>query len=170
MRAADDSSLPGGDTGTGELKIEVATDDGGPVVRLYSNILVTFENTSDNDMVLNLGMMLGNKLRPTALTLQVTKSDGTVQKFPYVFPEGGVGAGVQTFLVPLPAGAAYKIPCPVKWFISDDFKRVTELPPGSYTMSILFVGKAGTGETGAPACWTGTVKSDDIPIKIPKGV
>jgi hypothetical protein len=114
------------------------------VVSNSSDIWVCFENVSETDIVINLGITLANGKThfPTALALTVTDSEGKTNRFRYAPPAAGIAGRVDPFVVPLPARAVYQIRCPLKSFIQNDpSKWPGSMTPGRYRLAVGFVGK-----------------------------
>jgi len=128
------------------------------------DLLVSLENRSKGDLVLNLGMMLANggKQYPTALYLLSTDSNGNTRKMEFLGPVT-VDGRMDPLVVPLPAGALYTLRCKLDNFSHDSL---------SNTLAIGFEGKPVTERDAASDMkgsslmpyWTGMVKSGQISI------
>jgi hypothetical protein len=131
-------------------------------------LLAVLENVSREDLIVNLGLMLGNgkKQLPTAVRLVFTDAGGKERALRRKV--GGVAGRVDPFGVPLAAGCRYTVACDLKDYLDEDAGE--PLPPGSYRARAEFVGKAPTINTTGLALmtyWTGTVESNDFPITLP---
>lgn len=146
------------------LKIEIAAlppaPGAAPVFR------VTIENTSDKDVVFNLGMMLGNgySLWPSAVNLVLTTATGKSTRLQW---KGGFISGrVDDYLVPLRAGSAYTLRLKLDDYRPTDIRESQPvLEPGEHsvraildTKKVQFV----NGDMSGAALihlWTGQLES-----------
>jgi RNA polymerase sigma factor (sigma-70 family) len=134
-------------------------------------LLAVLENVSNEDLVVNLGLMLGNgkKQLPTAVRLVFTDAGG--KKRALVRKVGGIAGRVDPFGVPLAAGCRYTVACDLAEYLDEDAARAGELlAPGRYRVRAEFAGKAPDIDTTGLALmtyWTGTVESDVIQVTLP---
>ena len=134
-------------------------------------LLAVVENVSTEDLIVNLGLMLGNgkKQLPTAVRLVFTDAGGKERALRRKV--GGVAGRVDPFGVPLAAGCRYTIACDLEDYLDEDAARAGEpLAPGRYRARAEFVGKAPSIDTTGLALmtyWTGTVESNVFPITWP---
>jgi uncharacterized protein (TIGR03067 family) len=147
------------------LGLYLAEGDGDGPARL----MVVLENRGAEDLVINLGIMLGNgkKQVPMAIRLIFTDSGGRRH---IVRPSAPRIAGrVDPFAVPLPAGCRYAK-------ASRDVEELTDrLAPGRYRVRAEFVGKSvgkkdvneDTAGLAMITYWTGTIQSDDSQVTLP---
>jgi hypothetical protein len=136
-------------------------------------LMVVLENASSDDLVVNLGLMLGNgkKQLPTAVRLIFTSADGKKRIFQRKV--GGIAGRVDPFVVPLAAGGRYMIRCdPGEYYDADAVGA--QIAPGRYRVSGEFVGKAVTRNEvrdnsglALMTYWTGTIQSGDIQVTMP---
>jgi RNA polymerase sigma factor (sigma-70 family) len=132
-------------------------------------VTVVLDNVGTDDLVLNLGIMLGNgkKQVPMAVRLVFTDSDG--KKHILRRNEPRIAGRVDPFIVPLSVGARYSL-------ISRDLEELIDrLAPGRYHVRAEFVGEAvekkdvNVDTTGLALMtyWTGTIQSDDLQVMLP---
>lgn len=138
---------------------------------------VVLENVGENDLVLNVGLMLGNgrSQKPEAIRLLITDPEGRLRELhpqPYI-----VGGRVDPMLVPLPAGASYTIRCTLAQYvlgIGKSLESAARLKPGAYRVRADYDPKRGCEfdkwdvMSLVSAChWAGTVHSRDLGFNIP---
>jgi hypothetical protein len=136
---------------------------------------VTFENVSDKDTVLNLGMMLANgKVHlPDAVRLILTDPDGQSREL--FFSDTRVAGRVDDYAVPLRAGSAYTLRLRLKdyWCPKSNEFRLA-LKPGIYGVRAEFTGNGAqhvnsdTEGLGLMHFWTGKLESDAAQFQIGK--
>jgi RNA polymerase sigma factor (sigma-70 family) len=131
-------------------------------------LLAVLENVSNEDLIVNLGLMLGNgkKQLPTAVRLLFTDAGG--KELALRRKVGGVAGRVDPFGVPLAAGCRYTVACDLEDYLDEDAGK--PLAPGRYRARAEFVGKAPTINTTGLALmtyWTGTVESGALPVTLP---
>jgi hypothetical protein len=146
------------------------------VLSAKDRVSVVLENVGPNDLILNLGLMLGNgkKQLPTAVRLRLTDATGNIHVLERKV--GGIAGRVDPFVVPLPAGGRYTLACALSDYM-DPYPVPTDVPlaAGPYRVSAAFVGtqiKQGetSGDTPGLALmtyWTGTVTSGEAKLTIP---
>ncbi len=132
--------------------------------------IVVFDNVGSDDLIVNLGIMLGNgkKQVPMAVRLIFTDSEG--KKHIIRRNEPGVAGRVDPFVVPLPVGSRYSV-----IFREDLDGSIDPLPPGRYRVRAEFIGEAvGKKDVGADSTgvalltyWTGTIQSDECQVTLP---
>jgi hypothetical protein len=149
-----------------KMSIRASAPESTDSLRLH----VTFENVNDKDVVLNLGMMLGNgKVHlPDAIRLELTDSGGHARELHFSdkrYP--GIAGRVDDYVVPLRAGSAYTLKVSLKDFWCPKSKEFTlELEPGRYSVRAAFTGKTAqylNGDTEGlkfMPYWTGELKSE----------
>jgi hypothetical protein len=134
-----------------------------------ARLMVLLENVGSDDVVLNLGLMLGNgkKQIPMAVRLIFTDADG--KKHILRRNEPRITGRVDPFVVPLPAGSRYST-------ISRDLEELIDrLSPGRYHVRAEFVGEAvrrkevnvDTAGLALMTYWTGTIQSEDLQVTLP---
>jgi hypothetical protein len=106
-------------------------------------VRVEFRNSSAQDLVLNLGIALGNgaKQYPMAINLALTTPDGRTLHLEPMGP-GFVAGRIDPLVVPLPAGATYSFLADLKqyWAPKDKIWGFN-LPPGRYTIQAEYTGR-----------------------------
>jgi hypothetical protein len=139
---------------------------------------VTFENVSDKDTVLNLGMMLANgKVQlPDAVRLILTEPGGQSRELHFSdkrYP--GIAGRVDDYAVPLRAGSAYTLKLSLKEYWcpkSNEFRL--DLKSGRYGVRAEFTGNraqhvnSDTEGLGLMHFWTGKLESDVAQFQIGK--
>jgi hypothetical protein len=143
-----------------------------------ARLLVALDNVGTDDLVLNLGEMLGfgKKQVPHAVRLIFTDSEG--KKRTLLRSSGKIdeklGALVIPLVVPLPAGGRYMISCDLAdYFDAKDVEAT--LTPGRYRAKAEFVGRGVAKEYVGTVnsylayvpYWTGTIQSDECQVTLP---
>lgn len=135
-------------------------------------VSVALENVDPNDLVLNVGLMLGNgrKQLPTAIKLRLTDTAGNTRVLERNV--GGIAGRVDPFVVPLPAGGRYTLACALSDYIDTDPAKIgVPLAAGAYRVSATFVGtpveKGNTSGLALMTYWTETVTSGETKLTIP---
>src|ERR1051326_9485466 len=153
------------------LKLSVAV---APGQRANENLplLVSFENTGEADLMLNLGIMLagGQKQFPTAIELIL--DDGVKRELNQWKPVAVFGR-VDDYVVPLRVGASYVIRLSLDdfWYKDAPGKRIV-LKPGKYQVRAAFKGKApshfngGMGDLRLMKFWTEEVQSEAVVVAV----
>ncbi|HXN20827.1 MAG TPA: hypothetical protein VN875_21020 [Candidatus Binatus sp.] len=132
---------------------------------------VELRNAGEDDLVLNLGFMLGGKQYPDAIVLTLGDTHGKSR--PLQLREPFTVAGrVDPLVLPLPAGATFSI--------SVDFEKYLIMPrpeesdfglqAGTYTLEAQFTGKGVRPEDfnhGVMAYWQDTVTSNLLRFEVP---
>jgi RNA polymerase sigma factor (sigma-70 family) len=137
---------------------------------------VVLENVGKDDVVVNLGIMLGNGRTqlPTAVRLVLT--DAARRTRVLQRKVGGVAGRVDPFVVPLPAGGRLTLPCVLEDYADADPAQLgTPLAPGRYHTKAEFVGKTvARADTNRDMVglalmkyWTGTVRSGEVVVTVP---
>ncbi|MBL7043046.1 MAG: hypothetical protein ISR77_30720 [Pirellulaceae bacterium] len=157
-----------------ELSILSVSADSNDPIRLK----VVFENVSDRDIVLNLGMMLANgKVQlPEEIRLTLTDESGRSRQLHFSdrrYP--GVSGRVDDYIVPLRAGSAYTLNLSLRDYWCPKSKEFTlELKPERYTVRAEFTGKSArhlnsdTEGLEFMPFWTGKLKSAAVHFQIGK--
>jgi len=136
---------------------------------------VTFENVSDKDTVINLGMMLGNgKVHlPDAVRLILTDPSGQSRELH--FSDTRIAGRVDCYAVPLRAGSAYTLKLSLKNYWCPKSKEVTlALKPERYRVHAEFTGNSAkhlnrdTEGLKFMPFWTGKLKSNVAQFQIGK--
>ena len=152
-----------------KMSIRASAPESTDSLRLH----VTFENVSDKDTVLNLGMMLANgKVHlPDAVRLILTDPSGQSRELHFSdkrYP--GIAGRVDDYAVPLRAGSAYTLKLSLKDYWcpkSKEFK--VNLKPGRYDIRAKFLGNGAKHEQGLlMRFWTGQLESDVAQFQIGK--
>jgi hypothetical protein len=155
-----------------ELKLTVRLDSnevGEPKVPKFR---VELQNAGENDLVVNLGIMLGNgkKQYPKEIFLILTDSQGKARRFDLRGP-AGIAGRMDPLIVPLPAGSAFSIPVDLaKYWPAASNEFDYKLKPGTYFLRAQFSGKgltqqeANLDETGLALMpyWTGSITSNRL--------
>jgi hypothetical protein len=133
-------------------------------------LMAVLENVTNDDLIVNLGLMLGNgkKQLPTAVKLTFTDADGKKRVLQRMV--GRIAGRVDPFGVPLAAGARYGISCDLLVEQYHDETAVgARLAPVRYRVTAEFVGEAPANTTGLALMtyWTGTIQSADVQVTLP---
>ena len=171
--ASRQTSLPAawGDTDKGlRLGLVTTSESERPEFR------VAIENTTDKDVVINLGFMLANGkvMFPHAVHLILSDAHGTTRTLEYFdrrYP--GVAGRVDDFLVALRAGSAYEMRLSLNQYCSAATNEFDlRLPPGPYRIEARFEGdgaKATNEDTPGIALlnfWTGSLRSNSVTFQV----
>jgi hypothetical protein len=135
---------------------------------------IRFRNVNSAGYILNLGVMLGDKMWPSNVTLLLTPAGGTTQKLVYldsVNPQ--VGGRVDDFLVAMGKNASYSLRVDLVDFIETiKSRRPTPLPQGRYRIALHFHGEAAkhfnTGTFGLQSLnyWRGRLESETLEFEV----
>jgi hypothetical protein len=127
-----------------DLKMSIRTSNAESADSL--RVDVAFENLSDRDTVLNLGMMLANGRvqLPDAVRLILTDSGGRSRELHFSdkrYP--GVAGRVDDYAVPLRAGSTYTLRLSLKdYWCPESEEFALELDPGRYSVRAEFTGNS----------------------------
>jgi len=143
----------------------------------YLQLQVAFENVSENDTTLNLGMMLANgKVHlPEAVRLVLTGADGKARELHFGdhrYP--GVAGRIDDYPVPLRAGSVYTLKLSLMDFwCAKEIMYERRLKPGKYCVRAAFRG-SGPQHTAKDNLmflywWTGVVESEEVEFEVGKG-
>jgi hypothetical protein len=142
-----------------------------------AQLSVALENVGKDDVVLNLGIMLANgkKQLPTAVRLTLTDVANKTRILHLHLKRPGIAGRVDPFVVPLPTGCRYTLPCVLHEYTDDDLaQRGVPVAPGRYRAKAEFLGEGVTrtnqDTTGLALMpyWTGTVASGDVSVTMPE--
>jgi hypothetical protein len=139
------------------------------------NLLLTFQNVSDRDATLNLGIMLANgKLQsPSYVFLKFTDSFGYERLFEFADKRyGAIGGRVDDYVVPLRVGSAYtlKLTLDQFWCSKTNEFEIT-LMSGENRLTAQFEGHGANYINGdMPGIrlmnfWLGRIESNTLTIK-----
>jgi len=152
------------ETGEGlKMSIRTTAPENSNSLRIH----ITFENVSDDDALLNLGMMLANgkTLVPDAIRLVLNGPDGQSRELK--FHNTRVAGRIDDYIVPLRAGSAYTIKLSLKEYWCPETKEsYLRLNSGRYELRAKFIGKGArhvnsdTEGLGLIHFWTGKLNSD----------
>ena len=158
------------------LRLAIAALAPGPLPSTGATFCVALQNSGDSEFVVNLGIMLGNGMEPSAIRLTLTGPDGTKRELEF-FGSGVVAGSLAPYLVAMGSGATYTL----RVSLSDYWSLATEevgikLPEGSYRLSARFDGRGWPEEKqGSPASdvlslnyWSGTVQSNVLDFHVSK--
>jgi hypothetical protein len=133
-----------------------------------ARLMVVLDNVGADDLVVNLGILLGNgkKQVPTAIRLIFTDAEG--KQHILRRNEPGVAGRVDPFVVPLPAGSRYATAS------RDLGELIDRLAPGRYRVRAEFVGEAvrkkdvnaDTAGLALMTYWTGTIQTAECQSRI----
>jgi RNA polymerase sigma factor (sigma-70 family) len=135
-----------------------------------ARLMVVFDNVGTDDLVINLGIMLGNGKRQVPMAVRLVFTDSEGKKHIIRRNEPRIAGRVDPFVVPLPAGSRYSL------ITRDDLDgSIDRLPPGRYRVRAEFVGEAvgkkdvNVDTTGLALMpyWTGTIQSDECQVTLP---
>jgi hypothetical protein len=132
---------------------------------------VEMRNPSTEDLVLNLGTVLGggSEQYVNAVEFTLTVPNGRVL---HLAPPGPcmIAARVDPLIVPLPAGATYSFLVDLEEYSAPSEIERLHLVPGSYTLQANYTGRTGT--LGKLDCrvmryWIGTVTAAPVVFAVP---
>ncbi len=150
------------------LSIRANSPESSGALRLH----VTMENMGQEDILLNLGTMLGNGRiqRPDAIRLLLVDGTGDRRELHYADPDvPGVAGRIDDYAVPLRAGSTHSIALELRDFWCPTTKEhAIDLPPGTYEVRAQFTGTGSQHDGGIPSLpyWTGTLESQAVLIEI----
>ena len=130
---------------------------------------VAIRNVSEQDVILNLGIMLANgKFHlPDRIRLNQTDAAGKTRELHFSdkrFP--GVAGRVDDYLVPLRAGSVYSLTFRLEDFWSPDDKDfAVKFKPGKNQIVAHFEGIADDTETEIIPVWKGKLKSNVLNLE-----
>jgi hypothetical protein len=104
---------------------------------------VEFRNTGENDLILNLGVMLGNGKRqyPNAVVLSLTDTTGKSRQLDLREP-AFVAGRMDPFALPIPIGATFSLSVDLDNYWAAKKKEFDyKLKPGSYSIQAQLTGK-----------------------------
>lgn len=157
------------DTPAHNLQLSIVRDSserraGGPPM-----FRVELQNTGKDDLVLSLGMMLGNgrKQYPSAITLIIADSAGKSRIFDLRGP-AFVAGRVDPFILPLPIGAKYSLPIDLNNYWSAASKEFDYKLRGAYTIEAKFTGEKVPASQDALLApyWIGKVTSNQLSFEV----
>lgn len=142
------------------------------------DITVSLRNTSEQDKMLSIGMMLAPSVTkvvkgktknlatdqyqfPDAITLVVQDAAGKATELVIKGPPGVAGT-IEPMEVPLPRGAVYSFRTPLSEYV--DPKTFGPLPKGAVQITAKYVSKDSHSRTNR-CYWTGSLKSNTVSIK-----
>jgi len=136
---------------------------------------VDLENTGDKDLVLNLGMMLGNgrTLIPDAISLILVDSKGESREL--LFSDPFIAGRLDDYIVPLRAGSKYSLRLSLDdyWCAKTNEFKIT-LQAGEYRIYAVLTAKGAQNVNSdmegmqVMNFWTGTISSAPITVKVAK--
>ncbi len=141
---------------------------------------VRLHNTGDQDLILNLGMMLGNGRRqyPDAIHLRLSDQHGKTLMLDLIGP-AIIAGRMDPFVVPLPRGATFSFPVRLTDYISpkENVWKI-DLAPGKYTLSAEYKGMAVPQRAAnldmqgiaLMPYWTGRAESKTLSFTVPPAV
>jgi hypothetical protein len=144
------------------------------ITRLKNNAIdqqfrVEIENVSDQAIILDMGIMLGNgKMQyVTAVHLILVDSAGVALPLELIGP-ATVAGRIDALTVPLPARATFSFPVDLRSYAcrKKDVWKVT-LPPGHYHLSAEYAGVSVPTLCLLPL-WIGQVHSSAISFTVPR--
>jgi hypothetical protein len=133
---------------------------------------IVVENVSNRDLNVRLGYSLNNgrSHHPDSLELIVRAGGEAPRRLIYFDGRGGIGGRVDSFIVPLPAGASYTLRCHFKNFVDPGSLRPMDVMPRDYSIAASLTGKPVTEndvnldtlrQTMIP-CWQATIHSNEV--------
>ena len=150
------------------MGIRVSSADSSPNAGEFS---VAIENTSDSDLVLNLGSMLANgkTMLPTAVHLLLTDAAGATRELAFSTP--GVAGRVDDFTVALRRGSTYTLHLALNQYWSPATNGFgLKLPVGRSRIAARFEGHGAQFQNSDVALlnfWKGTVESNVVEVDVP---
>lgn len=153
---------------SGGLRMSISAAEPGSDKPGAVELTVALQNVSEKDLVLNLGMMVGNgsALEPTAIKIVLTNPGGDTQESPFSSRIVVLAARVDDFVVGLPVGGTYVLTRTL------DRLPFAQRSPGRYRVAARFEGKGPTYiNLDTPGMrllhfWTGTVLSNTAEFEI----
>ena len=154
------------------LQLSISLDnpgkDGSPI------LLVTLENRGKEDVLLNLGAIVGQYQSPNAFHLSIKDDAGNMKEYHFVDNRySGVAGRIDNYILPLRNGASYSLKLPLKQFWPSKlnleefpFKKLTH---GTYKVDATFDGNGynynnigGQWDAYANFIWKGKLQSNTI--------
>lgn len=130
---------------------------------------VALQNSGDSEFAVNLGIVLGNGMEPSAIRLTLTGPDGTKRELD--FRGSGVVAGsMAPYPVAMRSGATYTLRVSLNDYWSPAIgESDIKLPEGSYRLSARFDGRPWAPDVLlGKYWWSGTVQSNVLDFHVSK--
>jgi len=128
----------------GSLRISIYPDRTESRKSKVQNFRVELSNEGRDDLILNLGSMIGNgrKQYASKIGLSLTDAGGKSRRLE-LMPAGIVGGRVDPMIVPLPAGATFSVLVDLEeYWDAESSEFAGKLKPGSYSVEARFEGAA----------------------------
>jgi len=118
------------------LSLDRSSKDGLP------NFIIALHNVGKNDVIVNLGTIMGPFQSPDALHLLVKDDAGNIKELDFGDTRySGVAGRLDNYVVPLRIGSTYSLPLPYNQFWSPKMKELPfKLSPGKYQATASFEG------------------------------
>jgi hypothetical protein len=142
-----------------------------------SKFQLELRNTTDHDLVLNLGVMLANGASqyPNAVVFRLTCPDGKQLPLQMIQP-AFIAGRLDPMVVPLPRDATFILPINLLDYWAVEGKKVSQLDllPGSYSLRAIFTGTDFPGQAAnldmkgiaLMPYWKGTLESSDLAFEL----
>jgi hypothetical protein len=160
---------------TNGLRIAISTTSTTPPSTSLE-FLISIQNISNRDFVVNLGWMLGNGkvMFPEAVRLSLTDPAGETRELRFFDRRYPAIAGrLDDFTVALRAGAAYEFPVSLDQYWSESTKEFgMKLGAGRYRIQAWFEGRGATNLNldtpgiGLMNFWKGTAQSNTLEFEV----
>jgi len=157
------------------LDLRVPELESGRKIPTHFNVVI--QNVDEKDLNVLLGFSLNNMRAhyPQSLTMIVRRPGEKVRELVYTNHQGGIGGRVDPFLVPLPAGASYKLRCAFKDFVDPHSLEPVDLTSKDVHITLELIGRAINGNDvnldtkylAVTPCWEGKVRSNEVRLHSP---
>jgi len=154
---------------TGGLRLSLGIPAGDPIGAFQ----VTLLNAGEQDLMLNLGMMLGNGKTQIPNRIQVVAIDAGGKTFQRQLEQPRIAGRVDDYVLPLPSGSTYSVRLTRGRVWSQDGKNSFQpLPVGEYKAFLRFDGSGPvTNNTGSEGVhlinfWKGKVESPAVSMSV----
>lgn len=167
---ADGTSLPPGQAEALVQDLQLSISSNGFDKQGQPELQLEFQNVSERDISVKLGIMLGNgrSQHPTNLMLNLTDSEGMKRELQFKAPF--IAGRVDDYVVPLRAGSTYSLKLKLNQFWSSKSNEFgVKLASGKNLITVHFDG-TDISETDSlklvhMGIWKGTIESNALTIE-----
>ena len=153
----------------GGLSLEIRADP------RPGNIGVSLVNAGGSDLLVRIGLMLGNGKKQFPRDLRIECRGAGDHRFVLSSSPAFVAGRVDPMVLPLPAGAAYTLSLDLRRMSVAEPRNTFSLPAGRYHVQAVLAGKPVLREEtnsdmpglSTMAFWTGTARSADLEVDVP---
>jgi hypothetical protein len=162
----------------GGLQISISLDQNDSVKSKAPTFRVELRNTGKDDLILNLGFMLGNGRAPypDAVVLVLRDAQGKSRLLSLIGPPGVAGR-TDPLVVPLPVDSIFALPVDLDRYWAAAAKEFDyKLTPGTYSIEAQFTGisvrwvNPDEQGIGLMPYWNGTIRSNSLGFEVPRRV